>query len=131
MIGQRGLLLIVSHQFVVVVLVLRVMLKKRKEVNLDVRNIFARSHIKHCWKCPNTPNVVLLNTFSFLEVDVRCFKNLDHCLDQKNQTLSKLGVLWTFEKVLKKKTIYWAHIYSLHKLNDYNLKGQFEMKLSK
>lgn len=110
MIGQRGLLLIVSHQFVVVALVLRVVLKKRKEVNLDVRNIFARSHIKHCWECPNTPNVVLLNAFSFLEVDVRCFKYLDHHLNQKNQTLSKLGVLWNFEKVLKKNTIYWTHI---------------------
>ncbi len=92
------------------VLVLWVVLKKSKEVNLDVRNIFARSHIKHCWKCPTTPKVGLLNAFSFLEVDVRCFKYLDHGLDQKDQTLSKLGVLWTFEKVLKNNTIYWAHI---------------------
>jgi hypothetical protein len=71
-----------------------------------VKNVFARSHIEHCWKCSNTPKVGLLNAFSFLEVDARCFKYLNHGLDQKDQTLPKLGVLWIFEKVLKNNTIY-------------------------
>ncbi len=44
-IGLDGLLLIGSHLFAILVLVLWVGLKKSKQLNLDVINIFARSHI--------------------------------------------------------------------------------------
>jgi hypothetical protein len=42
-----GLVLVVSHLFAVSVLVLWLGLRKSKLLNLDVRNIFARSHTDH------------------------------------------------------------------------------------
>jgi hypothetical protein len=50
MIGQSGLVL-VSGLFAVPVLVLWVGLGKSKQLNLDVRNIFAGSLTEHCWSC--------------------------------------------------------------------------------
>jgi hypothetical protein len=47
MIHQAGLLLVVSHLFAVSVSVVGVGLQKSKELNLDVKNIFAVSHTEH------------------------------------------------------------------------------------
>jgi hypothetical protein len=48
MIDPSGLLLIISHLFAIRVSVFWVGLQKIKSLNLDVKNIFARLHVKHC-----------------------------------------------------------------------------------
>jgi hypothetical protein len=49
MFGLTGLLLVVSHLFGIPVWVLSVGLEKSRELNFDVRNIFAGSHSEHRW----------------------------------------------------------------------------------
>jgi hypothetical protein len=51
LLGPGGLLFVVSHPFAVPVLVLWLGLEKSKQLNLNVRNIFAGSHTEHCWRC--------------------------------------------------------------------------------
>jgi hypothetical protein len=47
MIGAGGLVLVVSHLFDVPISILLVVLQKTKQLNLDVKNIFAGSHTEH------------------------------------------------------------------------------------
>jgi hypothetical protein len=55
LIGPGKLLLVVSQLFEVPVLVLWVGTRVggKKKLSLYVRNIFARSHTKHQWRCSN------------------------------------------------------------------------------
>jgi len=63
-ISRGGSLLVVSHLFVIPILVSWVGLeKKQTNLNLEVKNIFARSHSEHhCWICPykQAPKIVAL-----------------------------------------------------------------------
>jgi hypothetical protein len=51
LIGPSGLLLVVSHLLAVPSVSFRGVVPKNIHYNLDVRNIFARSHTEHWWRC--------------------------------------------------------------------------------
>jgi hypothetical protein len=51
MIGLGYLLLVVPHLFAVAVSVSWVRLPNSKITKLGYENIFAGSHIEHCWRC--------------------------------------------------------------------------------
>jgi len=60
MIGPRVLLLVIHHLFAVPVSNLLSQVtkkgnKKSKQLNSDVKIIFAKSHTEHCWRCSMMP----------------------------------------------------------------------------
>jgi hypothetical protein len=68
MIGPGALLLVVSHLFVIPILVLWVGLEKNRQlINLDVRNIIAGSHAEHLLEPADALRLVKIIYISFLK----------------------------------------------------------------
>jgi hypothetical protein len=87
MIGPGGLLLVVPHLFADPVSLLLVGLQKSRELNWDVKNIFAGSHTDHRWRCSNiisknniTNNIISKNSIIVSNIIITINENNIHII---------------------------------------------------